>query len=142
MYPSGGGLAAVVSMRAATLTPPIPLLAQVLICPVLDNIATADSPTSRWYSNRHAPFLTPSRMLNYRNMYLPNQADRANWDASPVLAPKELLKGSPKTWLAIAGCDLLAKEAEDFGGMLGQVGVKVEVRVYEGCTHSILMLPG
>ncbi|KAF2815648.1 uncharacterized protein BDZ99DRAFT_505408 [Mytilinidion resinicola] len=139
---AGGGLAATVTMRAALSTPPIPLLFQLLICPVLDNTATADSPTSRWYSNRHAPFLTPSRMLNYRNLYFKNPADWANFDASPILSSSKQLAGSPKTWIGVAECDLLAREAEDFGGLLKGQGVETEVVVYEGCTHSLLMLAG
>jgi len=112
---------------------------QMLILPVIDNTATG---STTWSSNANAPWLTPARMVWYRNMYLPNQSDWTNWDVSPNLAPKELLAKSPLTWIAIAELDILCKEAESYGALLKEVGVKTDVRVYEGSTHSLLILDG
>jgi acetyl esterase/lipase len=78
----------------------------------------------------------------YRKMYLPNEKDCWNWDASPNLAPKEILKGSPKTWIAVSEHDLLAPEAVAFGELLKEGGVEVEMKVYKGSTHALLALSG
>lgn len=81
-------------------------------------------------------------MLWYRNMYLLNAEDCLEWTASPNLAPKELLAKSPKTWIAIAECDLLAPEGIAYGKQLQEAGVEVEVKTYEGSTHSLLAASG
>lgn len=81
-------------------------------------------------------------MLWYREMYLPNQQDCLQWTASPNLAPKEVLANSPKTWIVVAECDLLAPEGMAYGKQLQNAGVEVEVRIYEGSTHSLLVASG
>jgi acetyl esterase/lipase len=42
--------------------------------------------------------------------------------------------------MAVAGCDLLAPEALEFAKYLEEGDVKVEMNVYEGATHSVLVL--
>lgn len=135
---SGGGLAAVVSLKATQLNFPPPKF-QLLILPVIDNTATA---TTIWEKNAHAPWLTPSRMTWYRRMYMPNASDWKNWNASPNLAPKELLERSPRTWIAVAECDLLCEEGRAFGELLRGSSVEVCISEYGGCTHSLLILDG
>lgn len=81
-------------------------------------------------------------MTWYREKYFPNPSDAAKWDASPNFAPRELLAKSPKTFIAVADCDLLAPEALEYGKLLKEVGVDVEVNVVQGGTHSILILAG
>lgn len=75
-------------------------------------------------------------------MYLPNPSDWYSWSASPNLAPEELLARLPRTWIAVAECDLLAPEALELAGRLEGLGVGVERYVVEGGTHSILALNG
>ncbi|KUJ15179.1 lipase/ esterase [Mollisia scopiformis] len=138
--PAGGNLAAIASMKAALLQPSIPIKFQALILPVIDNTQTASTPY--WASKPHPPWLTPSRMMWYRKMHLPNEKDCLSWDASPNLAPSEILKTSPKTWIAVSEHDLLAPEAVAFGEQLKGLGVEVEIKTYEGSTHSLLALSG
>jgi acetyl esterase/lipase len=123
-------------MKAALATPPILIVSQLLVLPVINNTAL---PTAEpWVTNGLAPWLTPSRMLWYRRKYLQNEEDCLKWTASPNLAPTELLKKSPKTWVAVAECDLLAPEAIAYGKQLEEVGVDVEFKTYKGATYSLL----
>ncbi|KAH8653217.1 Alpha/Beta hydrolase protein [Tricladium varicosporioides] len=136
---AGGGLAAILSLKAAEMQPPIPIAFQLIIVPVIDNTATIET---SWKSNLNAPWLTPARMLWYRNMYLSSKEDWSSWDASPNLAPPELLAKSPKTWIGAAELDILCQEAVEYGEQLKRVGVETEIVVYPGSTHSILILDG
>jgi len=111
----------------------------MMICPVLDNTASVEG---RWKDSQHAPWLTPSRMMWYRSKYLFSDADAANWLVSPVLAPPDIISRSPAAFVATAGCDLLAPEALEFVTRLESGGVEVETKVYEGATHSVLVLAG
>jgi acetyl esterase/lipase len=112
---------------------------QILICPVIDNTATVDT---SWATSKYSPWLTPSRMTWYRNMYFRSEEKTRNWDASPCFAPEEALQKSPRTFLAIAECDLLAPEAIQYGNSLRKSGVDVDIQLYRGATHSILILAG
>jgi acetyl esterase/lipase len=137
---AGGQLAASTSLWVADCGKNVvkPCL-QILICPVLDNTAKVEG---RWKESQYAPWLTPGRMCWYRSKYLLSATDAANYLASPLLAPSELLRRSPPTFIAVAGCDLLAPEDMEFAKRLDEEGVKVEKLVYEGATHSVLVLAG
>jgi acetyl esterase/lipase len=136
---SGANLSVVLTLKAALLEPPIPLIFQLLTVPVIDNTATAET---AWYANRNAPWLTPTRMTWYRNMYLPNEADSKTWAASPNLAPLELISKSPPSWIGVSEQDMLATEGISYGEQLKKAGVSVKVNVYAGSTDSILSLDG
>jgi len=56
---------------------------------------------------------------------MPNEADWRNWDASPHMAPEELLKQLPPTWMAVSEQDLLAPEAYAFAEELSALHVPV-----------------
>ncbi|GLB38127.1 putative lipase esterase [Lyophyllum shimeji] len=136
---SGGNLAAILALKAAQRSPPIPLVFQLLIVPVTDNTASA---TSLWSENQHTPWLSPARMLWFRQNYLPNEADRTKWDASPLFAPAELLARAPGAWIGVAGLDILREEGVRYGERLRAEGVRVEVRVYEGAPHPVMAMDG
>jgi acetyl esterase/lipase len=136
---SGGNLAAALALKAANETPPIPLVFQLLIVPATDHTASV---STYWGATRHAPWLTPDRMGWYRSMYLPDTRDRANWDASPLLAPSGLLGKAPKAWIAVAGVDILRDEGVAYGEGLRREGVQVEVEVYEGAPHAVVVMDG
>ncbi|RDB17250.1 hypothetical protein Hypma_001970 [Hypsizygus marmoreus] len=136
---SGGNLAAILALKAAERTPPIPLLFQLLIVPVTDNTAsTADL----WAENQHTAWLSPERMLWFRHNYLPNEEDRTKWDASPIFAPAELLEKVPKAWIAVAELDILKEEGVRYSENMREAGVEVEVAVYEGGPHPIMAMDG
>ena len=71
-----------------------------------------------------------------------NKVATNEWTASPCFAPAELLTQSPKTFIAVAECDLLAPEGINFAERLIEAGVSTEVKSYKGATHSILVLAG
>ena len=81
-------------------------------------------------------------MERYRKQYLCEDSHREEWVASPCFAPREALEKLPQTFIAIAGCDLLAPEERAFASVLEGLGVQVERREYEGGTHIILDLAG
>jgi acetyl esterase/lipase len=145
---AGANLAIVLALKLAEDPTSFqhPLTGLILIVPVIDNTATLSSSSSEeksiWWENQNAPWLTPTRMLWYRDMYIPSVSDRASWSASPNLAPAELLASLPKTWIATAECDLLAPEALAFAGKLEVLGVQVERYEVKGGTHSCLALNG
>lgn len=138
-FSSGGNLAAILSLKAAEATPPIPLVFQLLIVPVTDNTASV---STYWGVNQHTPWLSPERMLWFRENYLPNKEDWSKWDASPMFAPKELLRKVPKAWIGIAGMDILREEGIEYGKKLQEAGVEVETQVYEGGPHPIMAMDG
>lgn len=78
----------------------------------------------------------------YRRMYMPNEDDWGKWDASPIHAPPAILAASPRTWIAAAEQDILCEEAKCYGEKLRENGVATTVTVYDGSTHSLLMLAG
>ncbi|KXH29936.1 putative lipase/esterase enzyme carbohydrate esterase family CE10 [Colletotrichum nymphaeae SA-01] len=79
----------------------------------------------------------------YQDLYFSRgEQDKKEWRASPCFAPRELLAKSPKTWLAVAGVDLLTTEGLAYAELLRENGVEVATRVYEGATHSVLVLAG
>lgn len=135
---AGANLAIVLGLKAAQELD-IHICSQLLIVPVIDNTATADEV---WRQNCNAPWLTPSRMIWYRQMYMPVEDDWKHWDASPHLAPEALLKLLPPTWIAISEQDLLALEAHLFARQLSELKVPVTTYEVEGGTHSILALCG
>lgn len=140
---SGGNLAAVLTHKAAQLYPPIPLTFQLLIVPVTDNTASASGiPHASWRENKHAPWLTPARMLWFRRQYLPHESNRARWDASPLLAQDEMFHKVPKAWIAVAELDILRDEGIAYGNKLLTAGVPTKIHTYKGAPHPIMAMDG
>ncbi|KAH7925191.1 hypothetical protein BV22DRAFT_1011765 [Leucogyrophana mollusca] len=140
---AGGNLAAIMSMKAAQLDPPIPLLLAQLIVPVTDNTADASGdPYPSWKELANTPWLNTSRMLWFRNQYLPNKEDWTKWDNSPIFAPDELLAKSPKTWIAVMELDILRDEGLAYGEKLRKLGVEVSHKIYMRAPHQILAMDG
>ncbi|KAJ7212244.1 alpha/beta hydrolase fold-domain-containing protein [Mycena pura] len=136
---SGGNLAAILALKAAEASPPIPLVFQLLIVPVTNNTATVEN---LWAENQLAPWLSPARMLWFRKNYLPNEEDHTKWDASPYFAPDALLAKVPKTWIAVCEADILRDEGITYGKKLSALGVEVEVEVYKGAPHPVMVMDG
>lgn len=161
MLHSGGNLAAILTLYAASLTPVIPLVFQLLIVPVTDNSISPSDPSSTWHTNRHTPWLTPARMVWFRNNYLPSslkphsplfstvlsddsqESDLTKrWSVSPLYAPSALLALTPRAWIGIAELDILRGEAEAYATKLKECGVEVEVSLYKGAPHPIMAMDG
>lgn len=117
----------------------IPLIFQLLVVPVTDNLASVDN---LWKENENAPWLTPARMLWFKKNYLPNRDDWTRWDASPTFAPAELLARAPKAWIGVCEVDILKAEGIEYGEKLRKAGVDVEIVVYPGAPHPIMAMDG
>jgi acetyl esterase/lipase len=81
-------------------------------------------------------------MLWYRQNYVPNEADWAKWDSSPLLAPDEAFKRSPPTWIGVAELDILRDEGLAYAEKLKSFGVPAEVKIYKGAPHPIMAMDG
>ncbi|KAF9045022.1 alpha/beta hydrolase fold-domain-containing protein [Panaeolus papilionaceus] len=142
---SGGNLATILALKAAepelALSLPGPIVFQLLVVPVTDNTASVES-SKGWAENEHTPWLSPARMLWFRNNYLPNPKDLKNWDASPLFAPDELVKKLPPAWIGVAELDILRQEGVEYGEKLKRNGVDVELKVYKGAPHPIMAMDG
>ncbi|XP_006455039.1 hypothetical protein AGABI2DRAFT_180254 [Agaricus bisporus var. bisporus H97] len=134
---SGGNIAAILSLKAAEQK--IPLVSQLLIVPVTDNTASVDD---LWAEKEHALWLPPSRMIWFKNNYLPNKEDWTKWDASPTFAPVELLGQTPKAFIAVCEMDILNNEGIAYGEKLRKAGVEVETVLYPGAPHPIMAMDG
>lgn len=140
---AGGNLAAILSMKAAELKPPIPLKLAQLIVPVTDNTALhTDDRYPSWKENANTVWLNTKRMLWFRNFYVPKEEERTEWDNSPIFAPDELLAKSPKTWIAVMELDILRDEGLAYGERLKKVGVPVSHKLYAKAPHQILAMDG
>ena len=140
---SGGNLAAVLTHKAALMTPPVPLIFQLLVVPVTDNTASStEGVYPSWSENIKTCGLVPDRMLWFRNLYLPNGADRTRWDNSPMFAPDESFQNVPNAWIGVCERDILRDEGVFYGEKLRKFGRKAEVVVYPNAPHAILAMDG
>ncbi|KAE9409908.1 hypothetical protein BT96DRAFT_1012215 [Gymnopus androsaceus JB14] len=140
---AGGNLATIIALKSAeaSFDPPLPapMAIQLLIVPTLDQTAT-EAPGGRWESNKHAPMLSPARMNWFKSMYFRSEKDWLEWEASPLLAPEDLLRKAPKAWIAAGEMDILCNEARAYAEKLNSLGVEAECVVYKGGTHISLIL--
>lgn len=136
---SGGNLSAVLTQRAAQHSPPLPIIYQILIVPVVDNSISEDGSSplpntyESWVKWKHTPGLTPEKMLWFRNHYLPNKEDWTHPDASPIFQKdSKVWADLPDAWVGVAGLDILSSEGELYARKLKEAGRNVELVVYEG----------
>ena len=122
---------------------PVLLIFQLLIVPVIDNTASStDSTYPSWSENFQTCGLAPDRMLWFRNLYLPNEADRTKWDNSPIFSPDETFQKVPDAWIGVCERDILRDEGIRYGDKLKKCGKKAEVVVYQNAPHQILAMDG
>jgi len=128
---AGGNLAAAVAL-ALRDSGKIKLKAQILVYPAVDLAMTGD------YYGRFTKdlILTDDTMRWFIDLYVPDQAQRKDWRASPLLAPS--LKGLPPALVLLAGYDPLCAEGEAFAARLEKEGVKTVVKRYPGQIHGFL----
>lgn len=135
---SGGNLAAVLALKSGetSFEPPLPtpMSLQLLIVPCLD-LTASDAPGGRWESNKYAPMLSPGRMNWFKTMYFRSENEWSEWEASPLLAPDELLRKAPRAWIGAGEMDILCNEAQAYAERLNSCGVEAECIVYKGGTH-------
>lgn len=136
---AGGNLAAVMTQKAQTAGGP-KFLVQLLIVPVMDN--TADVSNNRsWKEFEFTAALPAEKMLWYRHHYLPNRADWANPEASPLLWQGDWM-ALPRALIVVGELDVLSAEGLDYGKMLKGSGVLVREVVMYGMPHPFLAMDG
>ncbi|KAI9373758.1 Alpha/Beta hydrolase protein [Aspergillus egyptiacus] len=137
---AGGNLAAIITHKALTLSPPVRFLAQLLSVPVMDNTALVENNESyRLYE--HAPALPAAKMLWYRNHYLPRKEDWAHPEASPLFWAGDW-SALPRALIMVGELDVLRSEGEQYAQNLKQAGVVVDLQVMKGMPHPFLAMDG
>ncbi len=125
---SGGNLAAAVALAARDEG--LPLGAQVLIYPVLDN--RPDLYRSYWdYADGY--FLTRTGMEWFLSQYIPAEW-RNDWRAAPMRAMN--LGGVAPTLIITVEADVLRDEGEDYAVRLDAYGVPTSLVRYSGMFHG------
>lgn len=137
---AGGNLAAIITHKALTLSPPVRFLTQLLSVPVMDNTAMVENNWS-YRMSEHTPALPAPKMLWYRNHYLPNQADWANPEASPLFYQDDWSK-LPPALIMVGELDVLRAEGEQYADKLKKAGVEVDLQVMKGMPHPFLAMDG
>ncbi|EUC61971.1 lipase/esterase enzyme from carbohydrate esterase family CE10 protein, putative [Rhizoctonia solani AG-3 Rhs1AP] len=144
---AGANLSAVMTQRAVQRSPPISIMYQVLIVPVTDNTVQEDGssllPTHHesWVKWRNTTPLIPKEMLWFRSYYLPDKSKWAHVDASPLFQKgPQVWSKLPDAWVAVAALDILRSEGEAYAQKLREAGKEVELVVYPGAPHSIIVM--
>ena len=128
---AGGNLAAAVAIAARDEGEPR-LRAQILVYPATDLAMTGN------YYGRftEGPALTDDVMRWFIGHYIPDEAQRADWRASPLHAKS--LKGLAPAFVLTAGFDPLRAEGEAYAARLEAEGVPVTTASYPGQIHGFL----
>ncbi|OAP57468.1 hypothetical protein AYL99_08206 [Fonsecaea erecta] len=144
---AGANIAAVIAQKAALRFPPlspppagrVSIRSQVLVVPVTDNTATPFSSPS-WQAYEFTAHLPAKKMLWYRHHYLPNPADRAHREASPLLASDDVFARLAPAYIIVAELDVLRHDGEEYARRLRANGVAARVTLMEGMPHPFLAM--
>jgi acetyl esterase len=132
---AGGNLATVVALLAARSGDP-KLVYQVLLYPTVD-LGFGHESFARVGTGFN---LTSASMVWFREHYLRDVAEVADWRASPLRAGD--FATLPPTFVATAGCDPLCDEGEDYAKTLEKNKVPVVFRHYPGQMHGFASMGG
>ena len=127
---AGGNLAAAacIALKGTPFEP----MAQLLVYPGVD--FEMDKPS--YVENADAPLLKVAGMPGVNAMYCPNEADRRNPLAAPLLAENHA--GLPPAFVAVAENDPLRDDGYAYADKLRAAGVAVEVDDGRGLIHGYL----
>ena len=128
---AGGNLAAATALAVKGLR------AQVLVYPITDCVE--ESPSYAAFATGH--FLTREAMRHFIRTYLPEPADRARLEASPLRHPAALA-GAPPALVLTAEADVLCDEGRRYAEALRRAGVDVEEDEGRGMLHGFFNLQG
>jgi len=131
---AGGNLAVVVAIRLRDTAGP-PLVAQLLVCPVMDY---HDPGTPSYTAYGDGYFLTRTIMEWFWGNYLPDGVSPTDPRVSPLHAPD--LAGLPPALVVTAEYDPLRDEGEAYAARLRAVGVPTLLRRYPGTIHCFLSM--
>lgn len=132
---AGGNLAAAAAL-ALRDAPSLRLAAQVLAYPVTDLCAQGGS----YEACATGYVLSAADMAYFRDHYIADPADHADWRASPLHASS--LAGLPPTLLLTAGYDPLHDEGRRYADRLAEAGVAVHYLCFERQMHGFLGMGG
>lgn len=111
-----------------------PLRGQVLIYPVLG----ADTETSSYIRNAHAPCLTRDEMIFYLESFLGPRNGPSWHDPRAVPNLGSDLSGLPPTYIAVAEHDPLCDDGVTFAANLKAAGIPVTLRSEPALAHSFM----
>jgi len=132
---AGANLAAVVALMARDADGPA-LKLQLLVYPVADYAcAGRDYET---YGEGYG-ILTDGAMRWFRDHYLNDPAEAADWRASPLRAASHT--GLAPALLIAAECDVLHGDGVAYAAALGRAGVEVTRSEYKGMIHAFFSMP-
>ena len=132
---AGANLAAVAALTFRDQGGP-QLKLQLLIYPVTDLAMD----TSSYTQIANGFTLTRERMRYFRDAYLRDPDDVADWRASPLRAPD--LSNLPSGLIIGAAYDPLVDEGKAYADRLALTGVPVSYSCYEGMVHGFLSMAG
>jgi acetyl esterase len=118
--------------------PGVEVVLAALVYPVAD-LADPDSHPS-YTDNGEGYLLTAETMRFFADSYVPDAAQRATDDASPLRAGD--LSGLPATLVITAEYDPLRDEGDELARALSDAGVAVELERFDGAVHMALQLVG
>jgi len=127
---AGGNLAAVVALTLKGIA------FQLLIYPATD--MRCGFPSHQ--KNGQGYLLTRESIDFFRANYVPAEAQKLDWRASPLLAPSHA--GQPPAFVLTAGYDPLADEGRAYAQKLADAGVEVAYREYADMVHGFLLFGG
>jgi len=130
---AGGNLAAATCLAARDGGGATPAF-QLLIYPAVD-IGTRRR-SRELFAERL--LLTEEEIAWFREQYVPDPADLATPQASPLLADD--LAGLPPAYVTTAGFDPLRDEGEEFAAALSRAGVTVAYRCHDTLVHGFANL--
>lgn len=137
---AGANLATVTAAQARDAGSPA-LQGQVLVCPPVDTNFDRDSYLRE---ENQTPIVSRDSMQWFWDQYVPNEADRANPQATPLNASS--FEGLPPALVITAEHDVLRDEGEAFAEALKRDGVTVEHKRFDGQMHTFFsmvnVLPG
>lgn len=136
---AGGNLGAIMSHKAVARGLP-KFAKQILIVPVMDNTASPEN-NETYKSCEFTAALPAVKMLWYRRHYLPNEADWAKPEASPLYYDDDWSK-QPPALILVGELDVLRSEGEQYARKLEDAGVEVDLRVMSGMPHPFLAMDG
>ncbi|MBO1414762.1 alpha/beta hydrolase [Streptomyces sp. FH025] len=114
----------------------VPLVHQVLLCPVTD--ADFDTPSYHRFATGY--FLHRDHMRRFWDDYLPEPQRRGEATAAPLRASLDQLTGLPPALVVTAEADVLRDEGEAYAARLRAAGVPVVATRYQGAVHGFLLL--
>ncbi|GAA5202157.1 alpha/beta hydrolase [Arthrobacter gyeryongensis] len=133
---AGGQLAAVLAIENATTIDPLPVVAQVLIYPMVD--LTMSSPS---YARVTEGFpLVADTIAWFADHYLPETVDRSASHVSPALA--KLPAGLPPAYIITVDNDPLVDEGASYAAALARAGTEVRYQHLPGYAHGLLTSAG